>query len=70
MNEAFEEMKIGRVLPKGFYARDPVVVAKDLVSEVLCRVFEKEILAGVIVETEAYYGESDPASRAYRSSET
>jgi DNA-3-methyladenine glycosylase len=61
-------MKIGRVLPKGFYARDPAIVARDLLGKVLCRAFEKKVLAGIIVETEAYYGKSDPASRAYRSS--
>jgi DNA-3-methyladenine glycosylase len=61
-------MKIGRVLPKRFYARDPAIVARDLLGKVLCRFLEKMVLAGIIVETEAYYGRSDPASRAYRSS--
>ncbi|MEM2946544.1 MAG: DNA-3-methyladenine glycosylase [Thermoproteota archaeon] len=60
-------MKIGRILSKRFYARDPAIVARRLLGNVLCRVFEKKALTGVIVETEAYYGRSDPASRAYRS---
>jgi len=61
-------VKIGRILPQEFYARDPASVAIDLLGKVLCRVYKKKILAGVIVETEAYYGKTDPASRAYRSS--
>ncbi|MBO3754939.1 MAG: DNA-3-methyladenine glycosylase [Candidatus Brockarchaeota archaeon] len=60
-------MRIGRILPKRFYARDPAIVAKRLLGNVLYRILEKKVLAGVIVETEAYYGKSDPASRAYRS---
>ncbi|MEM3713270.1 MAG: DNA-3-methyladenine glycosylase [Thermoproteota archaeon] len=61
-------MKIGRILPQEFYARDPALVAMALLGKVLCRVYEGEVLAGVILETEAYYGKADPASRAYRSS--
>jgi len=61
-------VKIGRILPQEFYARDPASVAIDLLGKVLCRVYKRKILAGVIVETEAYYGKTDPASRAYRSS--
>lgn len=61
-------MKIGRILPQEFYARDPASVAMDLLGKVLCRTYRGGILAGVIVETEAYYGKTDPASRAYRSS--
>jgi len=61
-------MKIGRILPQEFYAKDPALVAMSLLGKVLHRVFRGRILAGVIVETEAYYGRTDPASRAYRSS--
>jgi DNA-3-methyladenine glycosylase len=43
-------------------------VAVRLVGRVLCRFLEGRILASVIVETEAYYGRTDPASRAYKSS--
>ncbi|MBO3799947.1 MAG: DNA-3-methyladenine glycosylase [Candidatus Brockarchaeota archaeon] len=60
-------MRMGRILPQDFYARDPALVAMNLLGKVLCRVLRGIILAGVIVETEAYYGETDPASRAYRS---
>ena len=55
-------------MPQYFYARDPAQVAMSLLGRVLCRVFRRTVLVGVIVETEAYYGRTDPASRAYRSS--
>ncbi|MBO3839876.1 MAG: DNA-3-methyladenine glycosylase [Thermoproteota archaeon] len=60
-------MRIGRILAQDFYAKDPALVAKSLLGKVLCRVLREVTLAGVIVETEAYYGKIDPASRAYRS---
>jgi DNA-3-methyladenine glycosylase len=53
-------------LPRRFFARDPVVVARDLLGRTL---FERQaggLLAGRIVETEAYTGEADPASHAFR----
>lgn len=54
-----------RVLPLSFYARSPDVVAKELLGKRLVRRLEGVQLEGVIVETEAYFGEDDPASRAY-----
>lgn len=53
-------------LSKNFFARDPAQVAQDLLGCVLVRKLNKKELAGKIVETEAYYGSKDPASRAYR----
>jgi DNA-3-methyladenine glycosylase len=55
-----------KVLPKSFYARDPAIVAKELLGKILVRNLNGKILSGKIVETEAYYGEKDPASRARR----
>jgi DNA-3-methyladenine glycosylase len=52
-------------LPRSFYARDAAVVARELLGKILVH-RKDEILTGKIVETEAYYGEKDPASRAYR----
>ena len=54
------------VLKEEFYARDAAIVAKDLLGKILARKIGDTILAGKIVETEAYYGEKDPASRAYK----
>ena len=55
-----------RVLMKRFYARDTAEVALDLLGKKLVRRLGGESLEGLIVETEAYYGVDDPASRAYR----
>ena len=54
-----------KVLPKDFYERDPALVAKELLGKILVRRLGSEALSGKIVETEAYYGKNDPASRAY-----
>ena len=52
-------------LPKRFYERDPEVVAKGLLGKALVRTLETKPLGGLIVETEAYLGSDDPASRAH-----
>ncbi|HDS59081.1 MAG TPA: DNA-3-methyladenine glycosylase [Thermoplasmatales archaeon] len=52
-------------LGKPFYERDPAAVARELLGRVLVVDREAEC-SGAIVETEAYYGLSDPASRAAR----
>lgn len=53
-------------LPLGFYERRPDIVARELLGKTLVRRLEGERLDGVVVETEAYFGLEDPASRAYR----
>ena len=53
------------VLPREFYERDPETVAKELLGKRLIRKLGNNFLEGIIVETEAYYGLHDPASRAY-----
>jgi len=53
------------VLPREFYERAPVIVAEELLGKRLLRKSEENFLEGMIVETEAYYGLDDPASRAY-----
>ncbi len=54
------------VLSEDFYARDTREVAKELVGKVLVFTKSSELLSGMIVETEAYYGVNDPASHASR----
>jgi DNA-3-methyladenine glycosylase len=54
------------IIPREFYARDPEDVAKELLGNLLIRKLNNNPLEGVIVETEAYYGLNDPASRAYQ----
>ncbi|MCX6774858.1 MAG: DNA-3-methyladenine glycosylase [DPANN group archaeon] len=54
-----------RILPQEFYSQDTATVAKALLGKILCRKIDDKILAGKIVETEAYYGFKDPASKAF-----
>ena len=53
-------------LPRRFFVRDPVVLARDLLGRVLFYKAPEGLLAGRIVETEAYTGAADPASHAFR----
>ena len=53
-------------LARSFYRRDTAIVAQELLGKTIVRRLEQQVLRGRIVETEAYYGEKDPASRAYR----
>lgn len=55
-----------QALPRQFFERDPAFVARELLGKRLIRRIEGGSLEGVIVETEAYYGLRDPASRAFR----
>lgn len=51
-------------LPRTFFARDTVTVARELLGQRLVRVQAGRRLSGIIVETEAYVGESDLACHA------
>jgi DNA-3-methyladenine glycosylase len=55
-----------QALPREFFVRDPAFVARELLGKRLIHRIEGGSLEGVIVETEAYFGLLDPASRAFR----
>ncbi len=52
-------------LPRDFYCRDTVTVARDLLGCRLVRIRQGEPLMGRITETEAYIGRCDRACHAY-----
>ena len=54
-----------KILSRKFYGRDTSKVARDLLGKALVKYEGSEMIGGIIMETEAYYGPDDPASHAY-----
>jgi len=62
-----EQLQQAKLLDHDFFARDTVLVAQELLGKLLCRQSPEGLLAGRIVETEAYLGKNDPACHSARS---
>lgn len=56
---------LSKKLDLDFYLQPTLKVAKNLLGKIVVRKIGKNILAGKIVETEAYIGENDPACHAF-----
>lgn len=52
-------------LPRSFYSQNTLIVARQLLGKIFVRRSGKELLTGMIVETEAYLFD-DPASHSFR----
>jgi DNA-3-methyladenine glycosylase len=51
-------------IDENFFERKSDIVARELLGKILIRKIDGKILRAKIVETESYFGEEDPASRA------
>ena len=58
------DIRRARPLPREFFLRDPRLVGRELLGKLLIRRHGERILAGRLVETEAYLGVTDPAAHS------
>ena len=54
------------ILPREFYLKNTVTVAKNLLGKRIVRKIGRQEISGIIIETEAYRHKDDPASHAFR----
>lgn len=64
IEEPLGELARARLLPRSFFNRDPREAARDLLGKLIVRKRGKQVLAGRIVEVEAYLGNGDAAAHA------
>lgn len=61
-----KHIEFSKKLPREFYTRPVLKVAKELLGKILIKKERSKILAGKIVEVEAYDGNIDEASHSFR----
>lgn len=54
------------ILPRSFFERDTLTVARELLGHILVRKTAEGETRGIIVETEGYLGEMDDAAHSYK----
>lgn len=59
------QLRTARPLPREFFNRNPAIVARELLGKLLIRRDGRSLLAGRVVEDEAYLGQDDPAAHAF-----
>jgi len=59
-----EVKAIPQPIPREFYHKPTLSVARELLGKYLYRKYESRYLVGMIVEVEAYIGQTDPACHA------
>src|SRR5580704_18905054 len=59
------QLRAARPLSRAFFNRDPATVGRELLGKLLIRREGRQLLAGRIVEDEAYLGKDDPAAHSY-----
>jgi DNA-3-methyladenine glycosylase len=60
-----KSLRAAPLLRREFFARDAVKVARELLGKLLIRRDGRQLLAGRLVEAEAYLGAADPAAHSY-----
>jgi len=58
-------LNLQKKLPKKFYRRELHAIAKELLGKIIVKIYDDKILAGKIVEVEAYDGRIDEASHSF-----
>jgi DNA-3-methyladenine glycosylase len=72
IGSAFDDTHVscGRVLPRAFYARPVLTVAREVIGKFLVSESVDGVTRGRIVESEAYRGPSDRAAHSFRGRRT
>lgn len=63
--EKREEACVGQRLPRSFFTRDGLTVARELLGKTLVHHTPLGVVRGIITETEAYMGEEDKGAHTY-----